>query len=83
MCCRMAGRQANTGRSVRPMLRKPPRGTREAHIQCTINEGDPCVALVQPVYLAQHQGGAVHTLVIASFHGVRRVRVCVCVCVCV
>ena len=37
----------------------------------TTNEGDPCVAIVQPVYLARHQGGAVHTLFIASFHGVR------------
>ena len=37
----------------------------------TINEGDPCVAVVQPAYLARHLGGAVHILVIASFHGVR------------
>ena len=38
---------------------------------CTINEGDPYVAVVQPVYLARHLGGAVHILAFASFHGVR------------
>ena len=32
MCCRMSGRHVNTGRSVRPMVRKPPWGSREAHI---------------------------------------------------
>ena len=36
-------------------------------ITVTINEGDPFVA----VYLPRHQGGAMHILVIASFHGVR------------
>ena len=38
---------------------------------CTINKGDPYVAVAQPVYLARHQGGAVHILVVASFHGLR------------
>ena len=40
---------------------------------CTINEGDPYVAVVQSAYLTRHVGGAVHMLVC----------VCVCVCVCV
>ena len=37
----------------------------------TIHEGDPYVAVVQPVYLARHLGAAVHILAFASFRGVR------------
>ena len=33
------------------------------------------VAVVQPGYLARHQGGAVHILVIASFHAVGTIGV--------
>ena len=38
---------------------------------CTINEGDPYVAIVQSAYLTRHVGGAVHMLVFAFIHGVR------------
>ena len=38
---------------------------------CTINEGDPYVAVVQSAYLTRHVGGAVHMLVFAFIHGVR------------
>ena len=37
---------------------------------CTINEGDPYVAVVQCAYLTRHVGGAVHMLVFACIHGV-------------
>ena len=37
----------------------------------TISEGDPCVAVLQPVYLARHQGGLLQILGILHFRGVR------------
>ena len=40
-------------------------------VHCTINEGDPYVAVVQSAYLTRHVGGAVHMLVFAFIHGVR------------
>ena len=39
--------------------------------KCTINKGDPYVAVVQSAYLTRHVGGAVHMLVFAFIHGVR------------
>ena len=37
---------------------------------CTINEGDPYVAVVRSACLTRHLGGAVHMLVFAFIHGV-------------
>ena len=42
---------------------------------CTINEGDPYLAVVQSAYLARHLGGIVHILMFAFIHGVRTSKV--------
>ena len=54
-----------------PILPLGPRCVAARQKDCTINEGDPYVAVVQSAYLTRHVGGVVHMLVFVFIHGVR------------